>query len=301
MSDFPDWEFRPPIRSDQGIPSRARRGVIGRRWWSARWIQTLEALSLDGGARLARGRAYARQGQVLQLQEEPGGIRALVQGSRPRPYTVRVRVASYPERRREALLQALAQEAGHLAALLSGDVTEGLAEAFAAAGAPLFPVAEDDLALECDCPDAVSPCKHAAAVQYLLAERLDDDPLLLLRLRGWDLADLLADLERRLPVGDENPAVDDAPMATVAPAALPEASLAEDLARFWRAGRGLERLSAGPQAPAVPLPILRRLGQPEFMEADLARLLGPAIVRAAEAARRLAEGGAAANGDGGAG
>ena len=125
MSDFPDWEFRPPIRSDQGIPSRARRGVIGRRWWSARWIQTLEALSLDGGARLARGRAYARQGQVLQLQEEPGGIRALVQGSRPRPYTVRVRVASYPERRREALLQALALEAGHLAALLSGEVTEG--------------------------------------------------------------------------------------------------------------------------------------------------------------------------------
>lgn len=301
MSDAPDWEWRPPIRTEQGIRTRTRRGVIGRSWWSARWIQTLEALSPDGGARLARGRAYARQGQVLRLEEEPGGVRALVQGSRPRPYTVRIRLAPHPERLREAVLQALTQEAGHLAALLAGDVTEALAEAFAATGAPLFPTAEDDLALDCDCPDATSPCKHAAAVQYLLAERLDDDSLLLLRLRGWDPVDLATDLERRMPAGDESPAAGEAPPATAASTAPPEPELAEDLTAFWRAGRGLERLSAVPQAPAVPLPILRRLGQPAFLEADLARLLGPAIARAAEAARRLAQGDAAANGEGGAG
>lgn len=69
-----------------------------------------------------------------------------------------------------------------------------------------------------------------------------------------------------------------------------ESPLTECLDSFWRAGRGLERLASNPLPPPVPLPILRRLGQPEFMEADLARMLGPAIARAAEEARRLAAG-----------
>lgn len=70
-----------------------------------------------------------------------------------------------------------------------------------------------------------------------------------------------------------------------------ESPLEDCLDSFWRAGRGLERLASNPLPPPVPLPILRRLGQPDFLEADLARMLGPAIVRAAEEARRLAAGG----------
>lgn len=69
-----------------------------------------------------------------------------------------------------------------------------------------------------------------------------------------------------------------------------ESPLTDCLDSFWRAGRGGERLASNPLSPPVPLPILRRLGQPDFMEADLARMLGPAIARAAEEARRLAAG-----------
>ena len=294
MSDFPTWERRSPIRSDQGIQARGQRGGIGKRWWSTRWIAVLADLSHDGGARLARGRGYARQGQVLQVEEERGGIRALVQGSRARPYEVGIRLASHAIGKRSAVLDALAAEAGHLASILTGELTEAVAEAFAAAEAPLFPTASDDLELRCSCPDPVSPCKHVAAVQYLFAERLDDDPLLLLRLRGWDVDALLAALQSRQEAND----ADATGSGDVAkdPLALPEPTLAESLARFWRAGRGLARSTASPLAPPVPLPVLRRLGQPEFLEADLARLLGPAIARAAEAARRLAEEGAEAGG-----
>jgi hypothetical protein len=91
------------------------------------------------------------------------------------------------------------------------------------------------------------------------------------------------------PVGSEDASADAPRGASVDGWA--ESALLDCLDSFWRAGRGLERLAANPQPPPVPLPILRRLGQPDFLEADLARLLGPAIAGAAEAARRLAEGG----------
>ena len=38
----------------------------------------------------------------------------------------------------------------------------------------------------CSCPDWATLCKHVAAVLYGIGRKLDDDPMLLLRLRGID-------------------------------------------------------------------------------------------------------------------
>jgi uncharacterized Zn finger protein len=48
--------------------------------------------SLDLGARLSRGRSYARRGQVLDVTVERGLVEACVQGSRPEFYKVGIRV-----------------------------------------------------------------------------------------------------------------------------------------------------------------------------------------------------------------
>src|SRR6266536_3307806 len=87
----PEWGWPPasrPIRVEGGIKARSRRGQIGGTWWSRRFLKTLEALELGG--RLGRGRAYARAGQVLDLEVTPGLVTARVQGSRVSPYRVRV-------------------------------------------------------------------------------------------------------------------------------------------------------------------------------------------------------------------
>ena len=85
-----DWPPGRPIRVDGGIKARSRRGAIGEQWWSRRFIDVLESYGMSG--RLARGRAYARAGQVLDFQLTQGKVTADVQGSRVRPYQVRIAV-----------------------------------------------------------------------------------------------------------------------------------------------------------------------------------------------------------------
>ena len=59
------YEAGRAIEVDGGLAVRAKRGKIGERWWSRRFVDVLESVC-DGG-RLARGRAYARKGQVMDL------------------------------------------------------------------------------------------------------------------------------------------------------------------------------------------------------------------------------------------
>src|SRR5213076_1287285 len=71
-----------------GIKAQAKRGAFGQSWWAKRWIGVLE--SFDIGARLGRGRSYARGGQVLSIYIDKGKVVAQVQGSRPKPYAVTI-------------------------------------------------------------------------------------------------------------------------------------------------------------------------------------------------------------------
>ncbi|HET9971276.1 MAG TPA: hypothetical protein VFQ68_23775, partial [Streptosporangiaceae bacterium] len=60
-----EWPPARPIRVDGGIRARSKRGAIGEQWWSRRFIEVLESYGMS--SRLARGRSYARAGQVLDF------------------------------------------------------------------------------------------------------------------------------------------------------------------------------------------------------------------------------------------
>ncbi|MFF3854721.1 SWIM zinc finger family protein [Micromonospora sp. NPDC002575] len=185
----PFADYGPPRRVEGGLRARSTRGAIGRSWWSRRFLEVLESFAL--GTRLTRGRAYARAGQVLDLDVAPGVVTARVQGSRPRPYQVRIAVEPFPAARWERVEAALAAQAFFSARLLAGDLPAELEELFAATGAPLFPAGVGELDQHCSCPDHAVPCKHLAATFYLLAEAFDADPFELLHWRGRRRADLL--------------------------------------------------------------------------------------------------------------
>src|SRR5690242_21784614 len=85
-----EWPPARPIRVDGGIRARSKRGAIGEQWWSRRFIEVLESYGMS--SRLARGRSYARAGQVLDFELSQGKVTARVQGSRPRPYQARIGV-----------------------------------------------------------------------------------------------------------------------------------------------------------------------------------------------------------------
>lgn len=152
------------------------------------------------GSRLTRGKSYARKGQVLSLEVASGVVRARVQGSRRRPYEVRIGFAPLPPLVWAKAEIALSEEALASAKLLAGEVPPELEEVFAAAGAALFPATAEDLEQSCSCPDWEVPCKHLAATFYLLAEAFDTDPFLILRWRGRDRDELLGRL-RELRTG----------------------------------------------------------------------------------------------------
>ncbi|MGH3086014.1 MAG: SWIM zinc finger family protein [Rubrobacteraceae bacterium] len=276
MSYYDEW-YPPskPIETDEGLKARSKRGEFAKSWWATRWIEALERL-MDPG-RLRRGKRYARQGQVLSLEEATGGVVAKVQGSRRRPYRVDIALEPLTDAEWERVTDALSERALFAARLLSGEMPEDIEEAFRAAGVSLFPAYEGELETSCNCPDWAEVCKHTAAVHYILAERFDEDPFLLFRLRGRSAKDIIPALTTRRSEGPE----------TAEPDATP---LEEQLDAFWEAGPDLDAVKISVKPPAVPLPALRRLGPPGFTGEDLERLLGPAYEAVSNEALRTALG-----------
>ena len=268
-----------------GIKARSRRGAIGQSWWAQRWTEALRRI-MDSG-RLSRGRSYARRGQVMDIDEKKGVITARVQGSRRTPYKVSIQVKPLSEKAWERVLDLLADQAIFTAQLLAGEMPGDVEEAFSAAGASLFPTSGRQLTTDCSCPDWANPCKHIAAVYFLLGEAFDDDPFMLFRLRGRTQEQILAGLRaRRAEVGEEDTAPDLTALpseASGAPAPLPEDPLA-----FWGWVESLDDLPVQPRAPEVEFSILQRLGQPSFISPNLRATLGPAYQTITQAAEDLA-------------
>lgn len=165
-----------------GIETRARRGAFTRNWWGTALVDAVEGIGDTG--RLARGRTYARGGQVVALEIAAGMIRAEVQGSQLRPFEACVSLAPLTAHEVDLLTQEVRRQPGVLAALAGGTVPEVLAPL-------LLPDSPSAFDFDCTCPDNGWPCKHAAAIVYVGAERIDSDPLLILTLRGVRLDTLM--------------------------------------------------------------------------------------------------------------
>jgi uncharacterized Zn finger protein len=195
----PFGQYGRTIRVEGGIRAQSTRGAIGESWWSKRFLAVLESFAL--GSRLTRGRNYARRGQVLSLDIEPGRVTAEVQGSRPDPYDVRISLTALTDKTWKKIETALAEQALYSARLLAGDMPAQIEEIFANAGASLFPTGIGQLTMRCSCPDGTVPCKHLAATFYLLAEAFDADPFQILHWRGRDRETLLAQLRARRSAG----------------------------------------------------------------------------------------------------
>ncbi|MGX7826826.1 SWIM zinc finger family protein [Actinokineospora sp. 24-640] len=243
MSEDEWWREAPnrTIKVENGLRARSTRGEIARTWWSRRFIEVLEELGMGG--RLARGRQYARAGQVVSLSLSTSIVVATVQGSRSAPYRVRIGVKAFTADQWRSVEQALAGQALYMAKLLAGEMPTGIEEVFEGIGLRLFPNSLTELSMDCSCPDWEVPCKHLAATCYLLAESFDADPFEILSWRGRARQELLDGLRARRG------------HATVAaepgPDPLPEAP--ED---FWAAG---PVVPAPPPAAGNPGAVLDRL------------------------------------------
>ncbi|MEL6404685.1 MAG: SWIM zinc finger family protein [Chloroflexota bacterium] len=178
-----DYEMPPTALTIEGpIQAMSRRGDIGREWWGRQWVQAMNNLGMDG--RLQRGKTYARNGSVQRIHISEGMVYADVQGNRAYPYRTAIELKLFTDEEWARALDALRGQALYVAKLLAGEMPQDIEQVFQEAGLSLFPNKRKDISFECSCPDWGDPCKHAAAVYYLVAEQLDSDPFILFHLRG---------------------------------------------------------------------------------------------------------------------
>ncbi len=162
--------------------------TITKSFWGKAWCENLERYS-DFANRLPRGRAYVRNGSVIDLKITESVVTAMVSGSEI--YQVKVGVARVPAAHWSALCRDCAGTIDSLVELLQGRLSKGVMERVCRPGRGLFP-SPKDIELSCSCPDWADMCKHVAAVLYGVGARLDTQPGLLFRLRNVDESDLLA-------------------------------------------------------------------------------------------------------------
>jgi uncharacterized Zn finger protein len=254
--DYWDGRFPPqsvPRAAKGGIRAQSKRGSFGESWWAKRWMAVLD--SFDIGARLSRGRSYARRGQVLSIEFAKGTVTSQVQGSRPTPYEVTITVKTLKESAWKKVAQAVSNQAIYAAKLLAGELPEDIEQLFTAQGVSLFPERLSDLTTDCSCPDWSNPCKHIAAVYCLLGEEFDRDPFLIFKMRGMsreEFGRLLADFGETLAAP--------APVEEV----IPPEPLPTDPARFWSLPQFHAGMSRPAQRPAMAAALVRRLGNFPF-------------------------------------
>ncbi|HHY22904.1 MAG TPA: hypothetical protein GX527_01520 [Clostridiaceae bacterium] len=233
--------------------ARGKKDEFGSSWWAKKWNNALASYGWSN--RLQRGRSYARTGHVLEISLEPGLVEAKVSGSRPRPYKVKIEIDKLTPQEWESIIEKMAEKAIFLAKLLTGEMPENIEEAFALAGTPLFPTSSRSINTNCSCPDYANPCKHIAAVYYILGQEFDKDPFMIFRLRGME-KDKLMEALRKARGGDTgnekiNEDMDDT---------INIKQLQEEMKSFKGLDDAVINMAFSYTPPKVPYSVIKRLG-----------------------------------------
>ena len=165
----------------------ARRNEYGQTWWGKEWLNSLAQIDCDN--RLPRGRTYANNGSVTMLKIDGNRIAAKVKGSYL--YKVTIEIPVFSDEQKEKLTAAIGADAVILSRLLNRELDTEISAIAARQGIGLFPRKWSDFSMDCSCPDWAVPCKHLAAVVYLVSREIDKNLFLVFDLHGLDLLESL--------------------------------------------------------------------------------------------------------------
>lgn len=171
----------------------SRRGPIGKGWHAIALRDGAERLL--GASRVSRGKSDARAGKVQWLDVEAGLARGDVLDADGELYQARLELPAFREGDREAFLQVARTRPELPARMAGGTYPQEIEAELARSEVSLLPRDATELSHDCSCLDWPGPCRHVAALLYVLVEAVDEQPVLLLTLRGLALEDLVAPRE----------------------------------------------------------------------------------------------------------
>ncbi|WP_072866075.1 DEAD/DEAH box helicase [Marinitoga hydrogenitolerans] len=168
-----------------------RRIIYGKTWWGKKWIEAMEKIDFNTN-RLPRGKRYANKGAVLEIKiNRKFDIVAKVQGTRSVPYKEKISLYKFTDEEINIIANILLETPYVSGQLMSGKLPEELYDVLKNEGINLFPSSWEEINAYCSCPDWANPCKHLAAVYYIIADELDKDPFLIFEMHGLKKEKLL--------------------------------------------------------------------------------------------------------------
>ena len=180
-------------------------------------------------------------------------MHAEVQGSEIKPYTVSIKFQVLTGKQWDKITSRLMEKPIFAALLLGNEMPRDIESVFKDEGLSLFPQREKDLETSCNCPDWSNPCKHIAAVFYLMGEAFDNDPFLLFKLKGMEKEVFIKTLKSN---EKENK------IESIEPEPL-----SADYNRFWEQGRSISKvIDIIPANLHAAIP--KRLGPVPFWRSD---------------------------------
>lgn len=235
-------------------------------WWARHWLRTLTQW-LDP-QRLAEGEKYVEQDYPSRLEITAGSVVAHIKGATLQPYQIHIEIDTFSDKEWERALDAMFQQAGYAAQLLNDEMPPDIEVVFRSVGLSLFPGTQSDLRSHCSCGSPIVPCEHVAGVYHLLAQRLDQDPFLLFRMRGRTRDQVLAGFRARRASRSQYGREGQNYEGKVG-TALTSSSLPSDGHTFWKMGPQIEDVEIDIKPPEIHMEVLKLLGIPSFVDEEM--------------------------------
>jgi uncharacterized Zn finger protein len=162
---------------------------FGKTWWGEHWLRSLDHIDYDN--RLPRGASYARSGHVKEVKIKENQITAKVAGSRPSPYKVNLIVPPFFDDQVEQLMAKIIARPVLISKLLNRELDPEILTIAEQVGLKVFPKQWTDFKMQCSCPDWAVPCKHLAAVIYMVSREIDNNPFLVFEIHKVNLIEEL--------------------------------------------------------------------------------------------------------------
>ncbi|EAY26647.1 helicase, SNF2 family [Microscilla marina ATCC 23134] len=173
-------------------PTQVMAKKYGNTWWGQQWLNALN--NIDFSNRLPRGRTYANKGAVLDVEIKENVVTAKVQGSERYPYKQKLEIKEFSDAEKDDILDIITEDPFILSSLLNRELPHDLLDILNNKGIQLFPNSWRSIQGSCSCPDWAVPCKHLAAVIYIIGNEIDKNPFMVFLLHGLDV---LAEIQKR--------------------------------------------------------------------------------------------------------
>jgi len=182
------------VPDERKIQLKAQDGPVGKSWYAQDFVRAMESVAEK--KRLARGLDCARNHEASRLVFKPGWIKIGISCS---GYTIRdvdFSVTQFRQPEWDRLIETIAADTSLTGALVSGEFSKHFVDELRRVDIDLLPSSAQGFHYYCNCGDHHDPCIHKIAARYFVAEALDENPWVLLYIRGKSRDDVLNAVRR---------------------------------------------------------------------------------------------------------